>query len=568
MWSKLTVDMTTSTIQRDPLDKEWSELGGRALNAQVAMAKIPPTCDPLGKDNVLIISGGVFAGTNFTTAHRLSIGGKSPLTGGIKEANVGGVFGTLLAEHGIRLITIEGLPKEDELYLLYIKADGQVELLDGQKYRGLGNYAMVDAIHQEYGDKTALLSIGMAGERKYKAASIQSTEFGPGHPSRAAARGGIGALMGSKGLKGILIEKPTEKYQVEYADKEMFRAAALAFNQLIAEGAKTHPFSNIGTISTIEVTGVNGALPEGNFSGKFFPDYKKLGVEAFLSKLAAGGGGNKKACQPGCIVKCSNIYNDADGNYITSGFEYETIALFGPNCRITDYDAIALMDRMCDDIGVDTIDMGCAIGVAMDAGKIPWGDAQAAIGLLKEMEEGTAFGEILGNGCESVGLHLGCKRIPVVKHQAIAAYDPRNTKGTGITYATSPQGADHTAGITMGRAFEDTGRTAQAFVSNKLQVAMCFADSMMCIFCFAHIVPILPRMAEMIAGLYGGEVDFTRVTIGLGVRTLLTERAFNQAAGFTAEDDKLPEFFYTEMSAATGSVFDIGEVEMETLFNF
>jgi len=568
MWSKLTVDMATATISKAPLDEAYHELGGRALIAQYMMANIPPTCDPLGEENVLIICGGVFAGTNFTTSNRMSIGGKSPLTGGVKESNVGGYFGPLLAEQGLRMITVHGLPKDDKLYILYIKANGEVELLDAEKYRGMGNYEFSELMLEHYGEKAAIMSIGQGGERKYKASSIHITEFKTGHPCRAAGRGGMGALMGSKGLKGVVIEKPDEKYKIEYADEEMFKVASMELNKMIAEAAKVDPFHNFGTIATIEATGANGILPVANFSGKMFPKYKKVGVEPFMKNLAERGGKNKVPCQPGCLVQCSNIYNSADGKHLTSALEYETIALFGPNCMIDDLDAIALMDRICDDVGVDTIDTACAVAVAMECGKIPWGDAEAAIALLREMEQGTEFGNVLGNGCEAVGLHLKCERIPVVKHQAIAGYEPRNTKGTAITYALNPQGADHTAGLTMGRAFEDTGRTAQAYASNKVQVAMCFADSMMCIFAFAHIVPKLPLLSNMLAGLYGGPVELTRVTLGLGVKTLLTERGYNKAAGFTAEDDKLPEFFYTEVSEATGSVFDINPVELEVLYDF
>jgi aldehyde:ferredoxin oxidoreductase len=266
-------------------------------------------------------------------------------------------------------------------------------------------------------------------------------------------------------------------------------------------------------------------------------------------------------------VQCSNVYNDKEGNYLTSGFEYETIAIMGPNCHISDLDAIAKMDRFCDDIGVDTIETGNAIAMCMEAGKIKWGDADAALALLREMAEATEFGRLLGQGCEAVGKKLGCKRIPVVKHQALAGYDPRNTKGTGITYATSPMGADHTAGLTMGRAFDDCGRTAQAYASNKLQVAMAFADSMMCIFAFANAIEGLPMLGELMAALYGGTPDFNRVAT-MGVKTLLTERAFNKMAGMTINDDRLPEFFYNERSVATGSQFDINDYELEVLFDF
>ena len=569
MWSKLTVDMSALTAERKPLDKQLYQLGGRSLISQFMFKHVPPTCDPLGEQNVLILAGGLLAGTNFTTAYRVSFGGKSPLTGGIKESNAGGSLGVLLAAQGLRLISVHGLPKDDKLYILHIKADNSAEFLDAEEYRGMGTGEFSEIMHKRYGDKASVACIGVAGERKYLGASIHITEYGTLHPSRVAARGGIGALMGSKGLKAIVIEKPTTDYKVEYADEAMYKEASLELNKAIAEAVKSDPFHNIGTISTIEATGVNGILPVQNFSGKLFPDYKKVGAEQFMENLSKRGGKNKVACQPGCVVRCSNVYNDADGKYLTSSFEYETVALFGPNCCINDLDAIARMDSMCDDIGLDTIETAAAVAVAMEGGKIAWGDAKAAIGLLEEVRQGTEFGKILGNGCESVGKHLGVKRIPVVKHQAIAGYEPRNTKGTGITYAKSPQGADHTAGLTMGRAFSDSGRTAQAYASCKVQVAMCFADSMMCIFAFVHVVPKLPLLAKLMAGLYGGPSDdITRVTLGIGVRTLLSELNFNKAAGLTAEDDKLPEFFYNEVSEATGSVFDIHPVEMETLYNF
>ena len=545
MWSKLTVDMKNLDVKKDSMDQELYDLGGRALIAQYMIKNVPPTCDPLGNENRLVFCTTVFAGTKLTTAHRMSVGGKSPLTGGIKESNVGGFAARQMANHGIKMIEVLDVPEQDGLWLLHIDPQGKVTLKDASSFKGVNNYDFVDAIKEEYGDNVATISIGSAGERLYKNASIQVSEFKSGHPSRAAARGGIGAIMGSKGLKAIVIEEPIEKYKTEYADKEKFDELCLKLNKMAAAGASKDPFSKIGTISTIEVTGANGILPVDNFSGKLFKDYQEVGANKFMTNLAERGGRNKLTCQPGCVVQCSNCYNDKDGNYLTSGLEYETVALFGPNCHISDLDAIAMMDKLCDDMGVDTIETANAVAVCMESGKIPWGDSEAVIGLLNELKDGTEFGNILGQ----------------------AGYEPRNTKGTGITYATSPMGADHTAGLTMGRAFDDAGRSAQAYVSNKLQVAMAFADSMMCIFAFSHIVPGLPLLGEMMGALYGGDSSYSRVT-GMGVKTLLTERAFNKMAGMTKEDDRLPEFFYNERSDATGSKFDINDVELDLIFDF
>ncbi|MBC2723451.1 aldehyde ferredoxin oxidoreductase C-terminal domain-containing protein [Desulfosporosinus sp.] len=567
MWSKLVIDMKTLTVNKEPLDAEYQELGGKSLVAAYLMKNVPPQCDPLSDQNQLLLCTTVFAGTKLTTGHRLSVGAKSPLTGGIKESNAGGYAAALLAEQGIKLVVVKNLPVNDDLWLLHIDEKGNASLKDAKMYEGVNNYEFVEKVRERFVNKLATISIGSAGERLYKSASLQVSEFGSGHPSRAAARGGLGAVMGSKRLKAVVIEKPLEPFKVPYADEEKFNEICQMFNKVVAQNAKNDAFHNIGTISTIDVTGANGVLPVDNFSGKLFPKYTEVGSNKFMSNLAARGGRNKISCQPGCVVQCSNSYNDKDGKYLTSGFEYETIALFGPNCHIDDLDVIAKMDHICDDLGVDTIEIANALAMCMEGGRIQWGDVAAALALLQEMMEGTEFGNLIGNGCEAVGKSLGCKRIPVVKHQSIPGYDPRNTKGTGITYSTSPMGADHTAGLTMGRAFDDCGRAAQAYASNKLQVAMSFADSMMCIFAFANAVTHLPLLGDLMAAQYGGQGGMARIA-PMGIKALLTERAFNKLAGMTVKDDRLPDFFYNERSVATGSKFDIIDLELDVLFDF
>ena len=188
------------------------------------------------------------------------------------------------------MITVHGLPADDKLRYLHVGKDGTAELVDAEDLRLKGTYDVVDAMRERYGSNISVACIGPGGERLYKAASIQISEFGTLHPCRVAARGGVGALMGVKGLKAVVIEKPDTPYKVEYFDEEMFKAAAQELNALVAGCAKTDPFHNFGTVSTIEKTGANGVLPVENFSGKLFKDYKKLGVEEFMSRLAARGG--------------------------------------------------------------------------------------------------------------------------------------------------------------------------------------------------------------------------------------------------------------------------------------
>ncbi len=575
MWSELHIDAASSQISKTPLPEAFREFGGRSyitnyLMSCVMTGKMDPKCDPLGPQNPLIFCNGIFSGTTFSTNHRLSIGGKSPLTWTIKESSAGGTVAKYMADHGLRSIIVHGLPEEKGLKYLHILPDGTAVLEDAADYKGMGNYAFGDAMREKYGKDVAIASIGPAGEQKMLAASVQVTEFGEGYPSRAAARGGLGALMGAKGLKAIVIEKATTRYKVEYANEELFKQSVAGINKLMAEKGAASNYHQVGTISIIDGTSKNGILPVENFSGKMMYDAgDTLGAVPFLTNNKKRGGCNGKPCQPGCVVRCSNVYNDEDGNYLTSGLEYETVALFGPNCRIRDLDKVAKLDRLCDDIGLDTIEMGDAAAVAMESGKIAWGDADAVIGLLEDVRAGRDFGLIMGNGCEAVGKELGCEHIPTVKHQSLSGYDPRNSKGTGVTYSTCPQGADHTAACTMGfTSFGDYPRDTALYVSNKLQVAMCFSDSMMCLFGFAQISSRLDYILGMFVGLFGGPMDITRITAGLGVKTLLTEVKFNQLAGFTTKEDRLPRFFYEEMHQGTGEVFDIGDKELDTVFRF
>jgi aldehyde:ferredoxin oxidoreductase len=182
------------------------------------------------------------------------------------------------------------------------------------------------------------------------------------------------------------------------------------------------------------------------------------------------------------------------------------------------------------------------------------------------MMEGTELGRLLGQGTMATGKALGVKRIPVVKGQALSGYEPRNLKGTGVTYATSPMGADHTAGLTLEAPLDPLNPLGQAAVSSMLQPIFAAADSLMCLFAwFAAASP--DTIPELLAGVYGGEWDFNKV-IDIGRQSVLREKAFNTAAGFKPEDDRLPDFFTTDKAPATGSVFDIKPLELDGVLNF
>lgn len=567
MWKILRVNTKTGNVTEEAVKDSYKLLGGRSLIAQFMLDEVKPACDPLGPENKLLFCVGALAGTNASTAHRLSVGGKSPLTGGIKESNAGGTVARGMAGHGIKMIVFDDKP-ESGLKYLHIDAEGKAGLKDASKLAGLGNYALVDHFKEEYGDKLeAVASIGGSGELLYKNAGITSTEFGSMHPSRVAARGGLGSLMGSKGIKAVVIEKPASRFKPEVADQAGFDEARAAHTKAIADYPSTSAYTKMGTIVNVAATGPAGIMPYKNFSGGYMKDHAKLGPASLMANNAARGGKTGVPCQAGCPIRCSNVYNDKDGNYLTSGFEYETVGMCGSNLCISDMDTVAAIDRFCDDFGVDTIEVGTTLGVCMEGGKIAWGDAEGVKRLLKEMAGGTEFGKIMGQGTEACGKYLGVKRIPVVKHQSMAAYEPRNLKGTGVTYAVSPMGADHTAGATVGTPYPGTDRYVQLFLSRTMQIMAAAADSCLCLFGFLLAASRLDTIAKMYETLYG--VPFpVDALMGSAVKTLMLERAFNKAAGLTVEDDDVPEFFKTEKSPYTGATFDFNIEEMQSVFNF
>jgi len=562
----LRINAKTRKIDVEQYKDEYRLLGGRSLISQVMSDEVNPTCDPLGAENKLIFCTSLFAGTPLSAAHRLSVGGKSPLTGGIKEANSGGTTATAMARHGIKMIIVEDLPESEEWSLLKISADGTPELLPADEYVGLNTYDMVDKMKERFGDSVAVTAIGKAGERGYRNSSLQSIDHATGKPSRAAARGGMGAVMGAKKIKAVVIEKSNERYAFPYADKEKFSAASKKFAEILRNNEGMKWLHEVGTPAITEITSGMSVIPYRNFSGETNKKASAIGPGAYMEKIHSRGGKTGETCQVGCVIQCSGCYNDANGEYLTSGFEYETVALCGSNLDIDDLDVIARMDRLCDDIGLDTMETGGTLGVCMEAGKIAWGDGEAAITLLEEMNEGTEFGRLLGQGTYEAGKALGVKRIPTVKRQSLSAYDPRNLKGTGVTYATSAMGADHTSGLTLEAPIDPLAVEGQADTSKFLQPMMAIADSMMCIFNWfsAGSPETIPGLME---GAYGGEWDFDKV-LGLGREAILRERAFNEAAGFTSKDDRLPEFFLNEKSPASGQVFDVKDEELDNVFKY
>lgn len=555
---------------------EYVGLGGRAMTSTIVGQEVPPTCHALGAENKLVIAPGLLSGTAATTSGRLSVGCKSPLTGTIKEANAGGQGSQTLARLGYAAIVLEGKPSTDDLYKVFINKDG-VKITVANDLKLLPNYDLIERLKQEHGDKIACISIGPCGEMKMAAASVAITDMEL-RPTRHAGRGGVGAVMGAKQVKVIVLDD-TDMGMRKPKDPEKFLEA----NRKFAEGLKNHPVTGqglpaYGTNVLTNILNEAGGYPTYNFSQGRFEGAHQISGEVEAETETARGGMATHGCHRGCMIRCSGIYHDKDGHYLTKQPEYETVWAHGGDCGISDLDAIAMMDFLDDNYGLDTIEMGVTIGVAMEAGIAKFGDAQAAIELVKEVGQGSYLGRILGAGAAVTGKVFGVERVPVVKGQALPAYDPRAVQGIGVTYATSTMGADHTAGyavasniLKVGGDVDPLSPKGQVELSRNLQIATAAVDATgMCLF-IAFAVLDQPEtfqaLIDMINAFYGLSLDANGV-MELGKQILKTEREFNTRAGFTKAHDRLPMFFQKVPLPPHNVIFQVPDEELDEVFNF
>jgi len=527
------VNMTDQTVKIEPFPNAWKLLGGRALSARILLKECNPTCDPLGPENILVLAPGIMSGTSAPTSGRLSVGCKSPLTGGIKEANAGGEPAQDLMKLGYRAIIVTGQPaNQSHRWGLVVNGDG-VKLVDATQYKGMWNYASCAKLLANHPDSASAITIGPAGEMMLKGASVGCTDRSKGrHPARHAARGGVGAVMGSKCLKWVLVDPGKAPLRAP-ADPKGFAKWMKEFSKDYLSGPRHQTFKN-GTSAVVPIANMLHTFPYKNRTEGRNPHFEGLDGARINASFDERGGGMHN-CMTGCIVKCSNIVHDKDGNYKTSALEFETLTLLGSCCDINNWEDVADLDRLCDELGLDTIETGAAIAVLMDSGGMAWGDVEGAKKLLRlEVNSGSDLGRLVGNGAVAVGTARHHKRIPVSKGQAMPAWDPRPLKAAGITYCTSAMGADHTAGLVVNP--ELTGAAA-ALASQEIQIINAVCDSSgFCMF----LGPTLDETRRFLSLFYGEEVTRQQMS-DLGWQCLADEWAFNDRAGFTVADDDMAD---------------------------
>jgi aldehyde:ferredoxin oxidoreductase len=572
----LRVNMTDGTVKYEDVPEKYALMAGRWLTSSMVADEVDPVCHPLGPNNKLVFAPGIATGTPASTSARLSVGGKSPLTGGIKEYNAGAKFAVMQARLGIKALVVEGQPKDGKEYLLEVKKDS-ARLLPADDLAHKGAYETTDVLVARYG-KVGVCCVGPAGEFKLAGAGICFNDQ-KDRASRYAGRGGLGAVMGSKGLKAIVVDDAGTT-GVPIANKELFEQGRRKLVAGLQSHDLTKPKGGLNTYGTavlINIMNEAGGLPTRNFSSGRFEGAAKVAGEVIFeqNKKHHGKEEYNHACSPGCIIQCSNTVRDAEGNEIVSCVEYETAWALGPNCGIDDLEAIAKMTWLCNDIGLDTIEMGAAIGVAMEGGALAFGDAQGAIKLLEDVGKGTPIGRIIGNGTGFTGKAFGVARVPTVKNQAMPAYEPRAVKGIGITYATSTMGADHTAGYTIAPEIAGVSGKLDQFDPNKADLSYAFQSTTAfidtsghCLFIAFAILDIpsaYEGWVEECAGVVGADWKAADV-LRIGDEILRTERAFNEAAGIGKAADRMPEFMKYEALPPHNVLWNVTDEALDSVY--
>jgi len=551
MRKHLHINLRDRSVKTEEMHGEAVVRAGRYYIAKTLLARGVAKIDPLSPDNPLIFSAGPFAGSNFSNANRICVGCRSPLTGGIKEANSGGTFAYALGQLETAGLTLNGA--SNEWVVVRITKDGSISFDSAAPYMGKGNFDAAALLFEKYGKKVSFALCGPVGEYLGLMAGISFPDV-DGRPSRLAARGGVGAVMGSKKVKAIVVDidkMPT------FHDRKKLMGSIREYGKRISTDPVVDVFRRVGTAMMGDFTNQVGGLPVNNFSvGRLVEATQgplKLGGDYIRERTLSRGGQPSHACMPGCQIECSNVYVDQNGKELVSPLEYETIVMMGCNCGLDDPDDVARLNFVANDLGVDSIEAGATLSVLMEGKQGAFGDVGFMMAALEDIRRGNERGRLLAQGTARVGAHYKVARVPAIKKQGISAYDPRVIEVTGISMMTTAQGADHTAGHAP--TFDCTGKTTKELTaaSVDVQTVVGAVDSLgMCIFGRSVTNVSFDLIATAVNDAHGTNFDASFMK-AVGRDVLKMELEFNRAAGFTEADDELPAF-YKDPVPPTGKV--------------
>ena len=551
----LRVDLSLGKVASEPLDPHVAReyIGGRGFGIYYLRKEVDPACDPLGPANKIIMAAGPLTGTAAPTGARYVVTTKSPLTGAITCSNSGGNFPAELKKSGHDALIIEGASAQP----VYLWIDGaRAELRPAEHLWGKTTHEADDALRGETHAKAKTAVIGPAGEKRVLFAAIMNDR------DRAAGRAGVGAVMGAKKLKAVVVRGVGE---VALADPAAFQAANAKYRDDFKAKTRVNPpaLRTHGTAITSVGTQAHGVFPTRNFQQGTFEGWEAIGGEELTKKYLV----RAKPCFS-CPIACGRVTRVPDGPFQGEGEgpEYETIYSLGSNCGVDDLAALTKANYLCNELGLDTISMGCAIACAMELVEkghlkesevgmpLRWGDGHALVALTRMTALREGFGDVLAGGSRRLAARCGRSELAMTsKGLDFAGYDPRGVQGLGLNYATSPIGGSHMRGDTA--YFELLGVPIPADpltwedkppLVAKWQDLFCVIDAAgLCVFFSVRylveqnlmVKPV--GITELLNGATGAGYTPEEVE-KIGERIFNAERLFLLAAGFTRKDDSLP----------------------------
>ncbi len=542
----LRINLSTGKIGRESTDPHLAKtyLGARGLGTRYFCDEVDPKIDPFSPENKLIFAPGPFTGTYAPSAGRYDVVTKGPLNGTIAASNSGGAFGAEMKFAGYDMVIVEG--KSPKPAYLWIQ-DDKVEIRDAAGLWGKIVPDATDMLRAETDEEAKVACIGPAGEKLVLFACVMNEMH------RAAGRSGVGAVMGSKNLKAVVVSGGGE---VKVADPAAFKTEVLKARKKIQE----HPVGGqglkaYGTDVLVNILNSIGSLPTRNFRDGYFPTADKVGGESLSARLLL----RPKGCLS-CIISCGRVTRVTEKKFegIGEGPEYETAWAFGPDCGIDNLEAITKANFLCNELGLDAITMGTTIACAMDLFEdgiiklkdtgvpLNFGNADAIVELVRKTGQREGFGDKLALGSYRLAESYGHPEYSMsIKKQEMPAYDPRGVQGIGLNFATNNRGGDHVRGYTI--SVEVLGNPVKADpyeTKGKAELVKTFQDltaaldsSGACLFATFGLGG--DDLAAMLTPLTG--VDYpTDVFMKIGERIWNMERLFNLKAGLTAKDDTLP----------------------------
>lgn len=541
------INLTTGDISVIPLDMELAHkfIGGRGLGTKMLYDAGVATVDPLSPENQLIYITGPMTGAAAPSTGRYMVVTKSPLTGMIACSNSGGIWGAKLKYAGWDAIIVEGEAPE---WAYIVIDDDKIEIRDASDLVGMKSELIYDTLKERHGQDFSVLNIGPAGEKKVLLAAIMNDK------DRAAGRSGVGAVMGSKKLKAIVV-RATRKNLDNIADIDALKEATKRAMEVIRENPVTGSgLRQLGTAVLVNIVNNIGAFPTNNWQGSYAEYGDDISGETLADTYLVKAG----ACYR-CPIACARVIKV--GDKVVGGPEYEPLWAYGGNCGNNDLNTIDICNMLCNEYGLDAISTPCTIAAAMelyqrgyiteeecDGYPLEWGNTESLIEWTKRMgDPESELAWLMSSGSARLCEHYGHPEISMsVKKQEMPAYDARAIQGIGITYATSNRGGCHVRGymispevLGLPEQLDRTVTTDKAAWAKTFQDLTAVIDSMgHCL--FTSFAMGAPEYTDLLNAATGTTWTVEEV-LNIGDRIYNIERMFNKAAGMKPEDDRLPK---------------------------